>query len=61
MTKKQFDILASEFPECKESSPEFWAMLYVLADDSEVSNRVMLPTGCSVDCEDIFGIFAPIY
>ncbi len=61
MTKKQFDMLASEFPECKESSPEFWDMLYALADDSEVTDLVMLPTGCSVDCEDIFGIIAPIY
>lgn len=61
MTKKQFDILASEFPECKESSPEFWSMLYALADDSEVNSLVMLPTGYSVDCEDIFGIMAPTY
>lgn len=61
MTKKQFDILASEFPECKESSPEFWAMLYELADDSEVNSLVMLPTGYSVDCEDVFGITAPTY
>lgn len=61
MTKKQFDMLASEFPECKESSPEFWDMLYALADDSEVNSLVMLPTGYSVDCEDVFGITAPTY
>lgn len=63
MTKKQFNILESEFPECRTANPEFWDMVYVLADDddSEVSSLVMLPTGYSVDCEDIFGITAPTY
>ena len=55
MTKKQFSILESKFPKCRTVSTEFWSMLYDLADDddSKVSSLVKLPTGYSVDCEDI--------
>lgn len=63
MTKKQFDVLCRQFPKCRTINPEFWSMLYNLADDddSKVSSLVKLPTGYSVDCEDIFGIVAPTY